>query len=313
MTVGGARPSLPLVFTGRHYPPLPAGPVVLNGRDATPRRLLPLLNRASALVLLDPVGFPYEALRPVDREVPVAAALPPLPAAELEALLGGSLLDHLGPGDRLAASPGTWEAVARRRGWPAGMRLGADPGELPAMVSEALAPGGLGARAAKEEGRRRAEALAHLLRGMDGRRGEAHRVLDAGGRAMAWRHLLPGGLELIAAPPAAPWAAAAESVEAAAALGVLGGLDADGRRALVAEMWRVVRPGGLLAVVEDVVPIPGSGRACPFARGGLPRLLLEAAGRRIVLGRVWSIRFPGETLHRGAGISVVKVGEAQQW
>jgi hypothetical protein len=28
---------------------------------------------------------------------------------------------------------------------------------------------------------------------------------------------------------------------------------------------------------------------------------------------VWSIRFPGEALHRGAGISAIKVDGAREW
>jgi SAM-dependent methyltransferase len=313
MTSGGVAPGRPLVFTGRHRQVNSPGTVVVDDREATPRRILPLLNRASALVLLDPLSFPYEVLRPVDRDVPVAASLPPLATAALEALLGEPLLNHLGPGDRVAAYPAAWEELAQGRRWGPGMRLGASAGEPAAVAAEALVPGALGSRSAKEEGRRRAQALAHLLRGMDGWWGGAGRVLDAGGKAGPWRHLLPGGLEPAAAPAAAPWPAAEESVEAAVALGVLGGLAHDDRRALVGEMWRVVRPGGVLAVVDDVVPIPRSGRACPFLRGGLPRLLLEATGRRVVLGRVWSMRFPGEPLPRGAGVSVIKVGEARRW
>lgn len=301
----------PLVFAGRHRPGPIDGVTMLEDRAASPRRLLALLNGASRLVLLDPLCFPFEALRPADRDIPLVVALPPRPAFELEALLGEPLLGHLGPGDRVAAADGTWEAVAGRRGWPAEMRLPARPDDPEAVAREALRRGAVADRAVKAEGRRRAEALAHLLGGRYGP--GSRRVADVGGAAGPWRHLLPAGPELIATPPSAPLPAADESQEAAAAMGVLGGLPAAERRALVGEMWRIVRPGGLLAVVEDVVPIPGADRLCPFGRGGLIRLLLEATGRRLVLGRVWSVRFPGEALHRGAGVSAVKVGEARQW
>jgi SAM-dependent methyltransferase len=305
---GAAGPRRPLVFTGRYRVAGPPGAELVDDWQATPRRLLPLLNVASRLVLLDPLSFPFEVLRPVDRDVPVAVALPPAPVDELEALLGESLLDHLGPGDRAAASDEMWAALADRRRWPAEMRLGAGPGDPEAVAAEALRSGATGERVAKEEGRRRAEALAHLLRGPYGPPGGARRLLDVGGRAEPWRHLLPGGVQFLAVPPAPPLAFSDEAVEGAVAVGVFGGLSEDERRALVSEMWRVLRPGGLLGVVDDVVPIPGSGRACPFARGALPRLLLGAGGRP-GLSRVWSIRFPGEALHRGAGMSVLKAGE----
>lgn len=309
---GGAAPRRPLVFVGRRLLPVPLGAVRADDWETVPGRLLPLLNQASGLVLADPLAFPYEALRPTDREIPVAVALPSLPPDEVDALLGGPLLDHLGPGDRVAASREAWEPLAARRGWPEAMRLQSAPEETEAVVEEALLPGVLGERSAKEEGRRRAAALAHLLGGPGGSRVRGGTVVDLDGRCGPWRHLLPAGPDLAAVPTIPPLPIADESAEAAAALGVLGGLSPEERPSLVGEMWRVVRPGGVLAVVEDVVPVPGSGRACPFPRGGLPRLLLEATGRRVVPGRVRSVRFPGEALHRAAGISVVKVGEAQE-
>lgn len=309
----GPAPRRPLVFVGRHLLAVPPGVAVVDDWETAPGRLLPLLNEASWLVVADPLAFPYESLRTVDREIPVAVALPPLPAAEVEALLGRPLLDHLGPGDRVAASAEAWEELSRARRWPEDMRLSSPSEDPAAVVEEALRPGAVGGRSAKEEGRRRAEALARLLRGLprDGS-GEA-RVLDLDGRGGPWHHLLPTGLALVPAAAAPPLPAADESVEAAVAFGVLGDLAPEDRVPLVGEMWRVVRPRGRLAVVDDVVPIPGSGRACPFARGGLPRLLDEATGGRASPGRVCSIRFPGEPLHRGAGFSVVKVGEAGEW
>ena len=310
---GGTPTRRPLVFVGRHLLPLPAGAARADDWETAPGRLLPLLNEASLLVLVDPLAFPYEALRSVDREIPMAVALPLLPVDEIEALLGRPLLDHLGPGDRVAAPPGAWEALAARRGWPAAMRLQSAPDEPGVVVEEALLPGVVGERSAKEEGRRRARALAHLLGWLPRGRGSESPVLDVGGTAKPWIHLLPVGLDLRPVAVSPPLPTPGESAAAAVALCVLGRLAPRERPELFGEMWRAVRPGGLLAVVDDVVPVPGAGRACPFERGGLPRLLLEATGRRVVLGRVWSIRFPGEALHRGAGISVIKVGEAEQW
>lgn len=304
---GVTGPRRPLIFAGRHQVgDVPEGELV-DGWEATPHRLVPLLNATSRLVLLDPLSFPFEVLRPVDRDVPVAAALPSAPAGELEALLGGPLLDHLGPGDRVAAEDATWEEVSLARGWPPGMRLPAGPDDPEAVLAEALRPGAVGERRVKEEGRRRAEALAYLLRGMSGWEERAVRVVDVGERAGPWRHLLPGGIRLTGSPAAVPIAVDDASVEAAVGVGVLGDLPEDRRQGLVGEMWRVIGPGGVLAVVDDVVPVPGAGRPGAFGRGGLPRLLLGVTGAP-ALSRVRSIRYPGEALHRGAGMSVRKAG-----
>jgi hypothetical protein len=311
MTARTAERGRPLVFVGRYAMAVSPAAEVVDDWQVAPHRLLPLLNETSRLVLLEPLCFPYESLRDVDRDIPVAVALPSLESEELEALLGKPLLDHLGPGDRVAAADETWRTLAESRLWPAEMRLWADPGDPEEVAAKALQPGVLGGRPGKEEGRRRAQALAHLLLGRIGGGSGSGLVADVEGRAGPWRYLLPGYVELLAVSGIAPWPAADESMAGAVALTVFGGLSKEERRALVDEMWRVVRPGGLLAAVDDVVPVPGAGRPGLFARGDFPGVLLGSAGDGRRLDRVWSIRFPGETLHRGAGWSAVKAGGTQ--
>ena len=309
-----AAPSGRVVYAGRRAPIEVEGAEVLSEWDAAPRRLLSLLADSGLLVLLDPFSFPLDILRPEDRDVPVVVSLdsdrgPGL----LSDLLGARLFEHLGPGDRVVAVDETWTALSTEYHWSAEMRFGVDPDDPGQTARRSLEPGTVSSRAAKERGRRRAEALGWLLAGAAecAPRLQALRVLDVEGGASRWIRDR-GGAEWSAVSRAALADRASESAEVVVAFGVLTGLTPAEQGALAAEMWRVARPTGRLMVVDDVVP-DRNGAPLPFERMGLPRLLLGGTGRRMLLDRVRSLRYPGEVLHRGAALSAIKTGAPQRW
>jgi len=309
-----AAPSGRVVYAGRRAPVEVEGADFLSEWDAVPRRLLPLLADSALLVLLDPLSFPFDHLRPEDRDVPLVVSLDPdLDPGLLGDLLGACLFEHLGPGDRLVAADETWTALSAKYRWSNQMRLGADPDDPESTARRSLEPGVVSSRGTKERGRRRTEALRWLLAGAAecAPRGQALRVLDVDGGASRWVRGR-GGAEWSAVGREDLADRTGESAEVVVAFGVLAGLTPAEQRTLAAEMWRVARPTGRLMVVDDVVP-DRNGAPVPLERIGLPRLLLGSTGRRMLLDRVQSLRYPGEVLHRGAALSAIKTGAPRRW
>ena len=307
-------PSGRVVYAGRHAPLAVAGGEVLSEWDAAPRRLLPALAAAESLVLLDPISFPFDALRAGDRDIPVVAVLEPAgDRAVRRDLLATRLFEHLGPGDRLVADDEDWDDLRGRFGWAEGMRLEADPSDPAGAAARALGPGMIPSREAKARGRCRAESLAWLLEGAAGSipRGTVLRTIDVDGAAGPWvRHWT--GAEWHAVGRAQLAEEATESADVVVAFGLLPGLAPGTRRDLVREMWRVARPTGRLMLVDDAVPKQAGD---PDSSGcvALQRLLLGATGRRVVLDRVHSHRYPGDAARRGAALAAVKTGAPQRW
>ena len=86
------------VWAGRWSSLVPGG---LDGFTCGRFALLQVMARASELVVLDPLSFPWEMLGPDDGDVPLVVALPPeLSGEEIELLLG-PVLASLTPFDRL--------------------------------------------------------------------------------------------------------------------------------------------------------------------------------------------------------------------
>ncbi len=113
-----------LFYIGRHRDvDVPAGSIALGDRDVLPVHLGPLLDRADCLTVLDPMSFPFDALRTADRDIPVAVELPGgWDAAVLVQLFGMPLLRNLGPFDLICTDDPTWRALRSRHAWPAGIR-----------------------------------------------------------------------------------------------------------------------------------------------------------------------------------------------
>jgi hypothetical protein len=83
-----------------------------------------------------------------------------------------------------------------------------------------------------------------------------------------------------------------------------------GRRTLLSEIWRVTGAGGRLLFLDDFVfpsqlEEPG---VHPVSVNRFVDLVLDATGGQVVLEHVASLRYPGEDLHRGALISLTRLG-----
>lgn len=102
----------PLVWTGRRTGLLADG---LDEWRCSRVELYRRLDAAPELIVVDALSFPWDALRPQDRDIPLVVVLPAeLNAEDMSLVLGGALLRHVTPFDRLVeARPAVRDAVAR--------------------------------------------------------------------------------------------------------------------------------------------------------------------------------------------------------
>lgn len=290
----GGEP-LRVVYGGRQPVAAPGDAVVLDEWEALPGDLLPLLALAGSLVVIDAGSFPWDALRPADRDIPLAVALPDLPASEIELLLGRACLDHLGPWDAVAADDDVWTALRAGRRWPSTLQTapGADAmlGRLTGIT-----------RAAKHRWRRFSGAVREEIL-----RRDVPRVLDVGGVLAGWvgqsKYTAVAGDDLerrlVAAVPEADsigWDGRRlplddGSVDLVAVPAVI---DADRPGAPPpSEWWRVLAPGGAIVVEAEAGPaVPASG----------PRRVADAIAAAAPStppgSTAATYRLPGEDLHR---------------
>ncbi|CAN5800336.1 hypothetical protein BH18ACT11_BH18ACT11_02520 [soil metagenome] len=87
------------------------------------------------------------------------------------------------------------------------------------------------------------------------------------------------------------------------------------KRALIAEMWRVTRPGGRLMFLEDFVGGGWSTMSTVYPMSVLKfvELLVEATAGQVVLEHVESVRYQHDDFTRGGLLSVTKLGVAKTW
>jgi SAM-dependent methyltransferase len=87
------------------------------------------------------------------------------------------------------------------------------------------------------------------------------------------------------------------------------------KRALIAEMWRVTRPGGRLMFLEDFVSGGWSSRSTvyPMSVSKFAALLVEATAGQVVLEHMESVRYQHDDFTRGGLLSVSKLGIARTW
>ncbi|MDP8978379.1 MAG: class I SAM-dependent methyltransferase [Actinomycetota bacterium] len=333
--------STPVVYAGA-FPlepsALPPGIVVL-GRDGA---LAPALDAAAGLVVLDALSFPFAALRPGDRDLPMVLRLPDeLDAAGIEASLGPQLAD-LGPDDRLAAPDASWADLRRRYGWSHTQRLmGGDGLESVARAAvDELVQGAGGVRWTKSAHRLQAGSVGDQLdaalaaqpvtrppsglvvapavqrwvgvflsRHVDvsAMEAEPERLGDA--RA-GYPELAVDALEMHLRLPFPP-----DRFDLALCADLAHRRPAHEQRRLVSEVWRAVRPGGRIVLVEDLVD--EGGRDEPWRRPmSVPELtetVLAGTDRRVVTEHVEALRYPGDDLYRGGVITLTKIGVPVAW
>jgi SAM-dependent methyltransferase len=113
--------SRPVVYAGRFVDRmanvnLPDGCEVLSDWDVLPSQLGPAVERATALVILDPFSFPFEAMKEDQWDIPLILVMPQRHDAEfLATVLGKPVFEHLGFFDRVATGDSAlWENLRGR-------------------------------------------------------------------------------------------------------------------------------------------------------------------------------------------------------
>jgi ubiquinone/menaquinone biosynthesis C-methylase UbiE len=141
-------PEHPVFYAGRFSEQvtdagLPGDQTVLSDWDVLPSQLSSALERASVLVVLDMLSFPFESLTSDLQDVPLILLLPAgFDANFLTTVFGRAALSKLGFFDRIAAADDdVWAELRQRYGLTEGQRLDIDedsPGRATAETWAAL-------------------------------------------------------------------------------------------------------------------------------------------------------------------------------
>lgn len=332
---------------------LPGAPRVLDAWDVPSTRLDDVLGEASDLVVIDLFSFPFEALRGPRRDAPVILILPPGFDAEfLTDVFGEVAFGRLGFFDRVAtADDALWEKLRRGYGWAGGQRLalGADSleeaaGEVAALLEaeEADAEGAIPRRSRFVKARHRTQAAAvePQFAAARGNRAEGvpFSVLGVGAGIGRWaasfdlaRTRFVGteteegaveaargeypeiGFDALGLDPALPHDD--ESFDMTFSVDVMHRIPTPAKRALLAEMWRVTRPGGRLILLEEFVTDGNSAGTSvyPMPVGRFVGVLLQATSGQVVLEHMESLRYPQDDLVRGGLLSLSRLGVPGKW
>jgi hypothetical protein len=145
LSVNSSIASRPVVYAGRFVDRLSAGdvPAVLGDWDVLPSQLAAAVEHATAIVVLDPFSFPFEAMSKDQRDVPLIVVLPrEFDAAFLTSVFGKPVFEDLGFFDRVAtADAALWEELRGRYRWVESQRIeidGASPEEAAAEICDRL-------------------------------------------------------------------------------------------------------------------------------------------------------------------------------
>lgn len=98
---------------------------VLGDWDVLPSQLASAVERATALVVLDPLSFPFEAVAKDQRDMPLILVLPrEFDAAFLTSVFGKPVFERLGFFDRVATGDALlWEELRGRYRWAESQRI----------------------------------------------------------------------------------------------------------------------------------------------------------------------------------------------
>jgi hypothetical protein len=321
-----------LLYIGRHRDvDVPAGSTVLSDRDVLPVHLGPLLDRADCLTVLDPMSFPFDALRAADYDIPVAVELPGGWDAEvLVQLFGMPLLRNVGPFDLICTDEDeTWRTLRSRHTWPAGIR--ASRAALRTRPRDLAGDPPGSARGRKAVFRMLSKALRRQLdqarRGVPP--GERFRTMILADEVDHWASLLPfahADVVGIALDPGIAGRAARnfpewsfetqhpsdrdqpETVHAALCMAALCDCGREDRDRRLGGLLRSLRVGGRLVVLDRFF----DGLDGRTNGGPTPRQLLAEIGataeRHVVLEHVEALRIAGEDLTSVGLFAFTKLG-----
>jgi hypothetical protein len=285
----------------------PAGSVALTDWDVLPFRLAPLLDQAASLTVVDPMSFPFDALRDSDRAIPVAVQLPGgWDAEQLIDLFGGPLLGELTPFDAVAVEDDeSWGALAERYSWPAGIR--ATEQDLLGFAAGLAAESAGTPKGAKARYLAARTVLAPQLTVAREAvpRGETERVLLLVADAEPWASLFGAGAVVLAE-------ADTETVHVALSINALCDHPREERATRLFALLQALRVGGRLIVLDRFL----DGYAGRLTGAPAPAELLadvrEASLRHVVLEHVETIRYPGEALASAGLFTFTKIGRPER-
>lgn len=322
------------------------GWIVLGEQDTLPHKLAGALNRVSVLVFLDLHSFPFEAMDREYWDVPMVVVLPSgFDAESLSAAFGTALFERLGFFDRIVAPDSVlWEELRRKYRWSESQRVQVasnDPSEVITALQASLESGSTSParhnvpRVDKTLHRAQAAVLEPRFAASRERcdAGAQLDVLEVGVGAGRWVSIFdPSATRFVGID------VREDSIEIARAnfpdqrFDLLGpdllfpygdqSFDlvfsvismhrhpAPAKHTLLSQMWRVARPGGRLLFLEDFVSIgqPEGSTIYPTSTTEFIDLILEATVGQVTLEHVESLRYPGEDLHRGGLISLLRLG-----